>query len=34
MKNHIKIILVLVATMCSISCNDDFLERTPLDSNQ
>jgi starch-binding outer membrane protein, SusD/RagB family len=32
MKNHIiKISLVVFATLFSVSCNDDFLERAPLD---
>lgn len=31
MKTYIKIILTLVASMFSMSCNDDFLERKPLD---
>ena len=31
MKTYIKIILVVVATMFTISCNDDFLDRKPLD---
>ncbi len=31
MNKHIKISLVILATMISVSCNDDFLNRTPLD---
>lgn len=31
MKNLIKIFLTIVATISAVSCNDDFLERTPLD---